>query len=112
MEKFRRTLGKFEKAVGKFEEALESLKEWGIPEELLVEVITKRFEYTFESMWKTVKEYLRFQGIECNSPRSCFKEALKEGIVPLEYESCLYRMIILRNFLVHVYSEEQAKEIY
>ena len=68
MEKFRRTLGKFE-------EALESLKEWGIPEELLAEVVTKRFEYTFESIWKTVKEYLRFQGIECNSPRSCFKEA-------------------------------------
>jgi len=59
-----------------------------------------------------VKEFLRIRGLECNSPRSCFRELLKEGVVPLEFEEILFRMIVLRNLLVHVYDENQAKEIY
>ena len=78
----------------------------------MIEIATKRFEYTFESMWKAVKEFLRIRGIECNSPRSCFKELLKEGLVPFSYEEELARMIMLRNQLVHIYDELQAKQIY
>jgi len=112
VEKFRRTLSKFERAVKKFEEATNFLKDFNLSEELIIEITTKRFEYTFESMWKVVKEFLRIRGLECNSPRSCFRELLKEGVVPLEFEEILFRMIVLRNFLVHVYDENQAKEIY
>jgi nucleotidyltransferase substrate binding protein (TIGR01987 family) len=112
VEKFRRTLSKFERAVKKFEEATNFLKDFNFSEELIIEITTKRFEYTFESMWKVVKEFLRIRGLECNSPRSCFRELLKEGVVPLEFEEILFRMIVLRNLLVHVYDENQAKEIY
>jgi len=112
VEKFRRTLSKFERAVKKFEEATNFLKDFNLSEELIIEITTKRFEYTFESMWKVVKEFLRIRGLECNSPRSCFRELLKEGVVPLEFEEILFRMIVLRNLLVHVYDENQAKEIY
>jgi len=49
--------------------------------DLLVEVTVKRFEYTFEAMWKTIKEFLRTRGIECFSPKSCFSALLKEGII-------------------------------
>ncbi len=61
-------------------------------------------------MWKCVKEFLRVRGIECNSPRSCFRELIKEGIVPEDYESSLSRLIVLRNELVHVYDEERTRE--
>ena len=112
MEKFERALSKFEKAFGKFEEAVRFPDNFDLSQELLVEITTKRFEYTFESMWKAVKEFLRNRGLECNSPRSCFRELLKEGVVSMEFEEVLFEMIMLRNLLVHVYDEEQAKKIY
>ena len=57
-----------------------------LSEELLIEVTTKRFEYTYESMWQSLREYLRGLGIEVNSPLRCFKEAFKEGLIPEENE--------------------------
>lgn len=81
-------------------------------DEFIVEITTKRFEYTYEAMWKAVKEFLRNRGLECNSPKSCFKELLKEGVIDQEVEKTLSEMVLLRNYLVHVYDESQAKEIY
>ncbi|WP_457568745.1 DUF86 domain-containing protein [Desulfurobacterium sp.] len=113
MEKFRRAVERFEKAFRKFKEIVESesLKEF-FKEEFLIEITTKRFEYTYEAMWKASKEFLRLNGIECNSPRSCFRELIKEGIIPEKFEKILSNMIILRNQLVHVYDEAAAKTIY
>ncbi len=35
----------------------------------------QRFEYTFEALWKFLKEYLKEkEGIISNSPKACFKE--------------------------------------
>ncbi len=113
MEKFERSLERFRKSFEKFKEvvsnpALDSL----FKDEFLVEITTKRFEYTFESMWKTTKEFLKSQGIECNSPKSCFRELIKEGVVDEDLEEILAKLIILRNELVHVYDEEMANRIY
>jgi uncharacterized protein YutE (UPF0331/DUF86 family) len=63
-------------------------------------------------MWKSSKEFLRIKGVECNSPRSCFREMIKEGAVPEDLESVLAEMIVLRNSLVHIYDEKAAKDIY
>ncbi len=63
-------------------------------------------------MWKATKEFLRLRGIECNSPKSCFRELIKEGVVAEDSEEILAKLIILRNELVHVYEEEMAKKIY
>ncbi len=63
-------------------------------------------------MWKTIREFLRLRGIERNSPKSCFRELIKEGVISIEYERILSDIILLRNTLVHVYDEKQAKEIY
>ncbi len=113
MEKFKRSLERFRKSFEKFKEvvsnpALDSL----FKDEFLVEITTKRFEYTFESMWKTTKEFLKSQGIECNSPKSCFRELIKEGVVDEDLEEILAKLTILRNELVHVYDEEMANRIY
>jgi len=113
MEKFTRSFERFKKAYSKFREIVDNK---AIPEifseDFLIEITTKRFEYTYESLWKTLKEFLKVQGIECNSPRSCFKEALKEGIIEEKFERLFYDLIILRNILVHIYDENQAKDIY
>ncbi len=113
MEKYSRAFERFRKSYKKFREIIENpLFPEIFKEEFIIEITTKRFEYTYKSMWKTVKEFLRLRGIECNSPKSCFRELLKEGIIPEDFEETLANMVFLRNTLVHVYDEKQAKEIY
>ncbi len=73
----------------------------------------QRFEYTFEAIWKLVKEYLiEREGIVCNSPKSCFREAFKMHLLN-EGESmkALY-MTDDRNMTTHTYHEDVAEEIY
>ena len=68
-EKFKRTFEKFEKALSKFREIIESQYLFDfLNQELIIEAATKRFEYTFESMWKVLKEYLRGEGLDCPTP--------------------------------------------
>jgi nucleotidyltransferase substrate binding protein (TIGR01987 family) len=73
----------------------------------------QRFEYTFEAIWKLIKEYLfEMQGVMCNSPKSCFREAFKMGLVnEAESMQTLY-MTDDRNMTTHTYHEDVAEEIY
>ena len=45
----------------------------------------QRFEYTFEALWKFLKEYLKEkEGIISNSPKACFKEIFSLGFLTEE----------------------------
>lgn len=111
--KFQRTFEKFKKAFSKYREIVNSPQLFDfLNEELIVEISTKRFEYTFEILWKTLKEYLRLEGIDCSTPLRCFKEAFKAGLIDEKYESIFIDMVEKRNEIVHVYDAEQAKDIY
>ena len=73
----------------------------------------QRFEYTFETFWKVVKNYLDVQeGIICNSPKSCFKEAFKVGLLSEEETVKTLEMADDRNLTSHTYHEEVAAGIY
>jgi len=73
----------------------------------------QRFEYSFEIMWKLVKEYLRIQeGIICNSPKSCFREAFKADLLTEEESIKALGMTDDRNLTSHTYHEEVAEDIY
>lgn len=112
-EKFKRTFEKFEKALNKFREIIESQHLFDfLNQELIIEVATKRFEYTFESMWKVLKEHLRGEGLDCPTPLRCFKEAFKAGIISESDEVIFLEMIEKRNLIVHVYDFKAAKAIY
>lgn len=111
--KFQRTFEKFEKAFSKYREIVNSPQLFDfLNEELIVEIGTKRFEYTFEILWKTLKEYLRLEGIDCSTPLRCFKEAFKAGLIDEKYEFIFIDMVEKRNEIVHVYDFAQAKDIY
>lgn len=73
----------------------------------------QRFEYSFESLWKLLKAYLdQCEGIVCNSPKRCFREALKVGLLSVrEAETCLI-MTDDRNLTSHTYIEAVAEAIY
>ncbi len=112
-EKFKRIFTKFEKAFSKYEEIIKSeeLFEY-LSEELIIGISTKRFEYTFESLWHSLKAYLKAEGVEATTPLRCFKEAFKLGLIKQEDEDIFVDMIEKRNQIVHIYDFDQAKEIY
>ncbi len=73
----------------------------------------KRFEYSFDIFWKVIKDYLRVkEGIECASPKSCFREAFKVGIISEEETVKVLEMTDDRNLSTHTYDEEAIEEIY
>jgi len=49
-------------------------------------------------------------GIECYSPRSCIKEAFKQGFI--EDDEIFLDMLEDRNRSSHIYEEKTAKEIF
>ena len=95
--------------------ALETLQEiMDEPYSVIIrDAAIQRFEYTFEAIWKLIKEYLfEMEGIICNSPKSCFREAFKMGLVnEAESMQALY-MTDDRNMTTHTYHEDVAEEIY
>lgn len=70
----------------------------------------KRFELCFDLAWKSIKVYARQEGIECYSPRACFREAFQLGLI--ENDERWLTMIDDRNKSVHLYKEEYADQIY
>src|SRR5438552_3651668 len=72
----------------------------------------KRFELCFDLAWKTAKEKLRAENIECYSPKSCLSEALRAGFLPAELEKTAQVMLEDRNLSVHTYDSSTADAIY
>lgn len=73
----------------------------------------QRFEYTFEAVWKLLKVYLESQeGIVCTSPKSCFRHALRAGLLSLERTETCLTMTDDRNLTSHTYIEAIAQTIY
>jgi nucleotidyltransferase substrate binding protein (TIGR01987 family) len=73
----------------------------------------QRFEYTFEAAWKCLKAYLYIiEGIDCGSPKSCFRQALVTRVfTPEEVETALL-MCDDRNLTSHTYLEAVAEKIF
>jgi len=97
-----------EKGIASIDEVLKSPKSM-----LNRDAALKRFEFTFELLWKNVKLYLKQnEKVDCFSPASCFREAraildMNDDII----ETCL-KMSGDRNLSVHTYSEEMANALF
>ena len=78
-------------------------------ESILLDVMVKRFEFTYEMSWKAIKRTLSYTGIMTTSPRTSFKEAFQQGW--LQDESIWLDMIEMRNFTSHVYDLSQTQEL-
>lgn len=70
----------------------------------------QRFEFTFELAWKAVARVAREEGIECPSPRTAFRTALKLGWIT-DDENWL-TMLDDRNRASHTYNEATAEDLY
>jgi len=73
----------------------------------------QRFEYSFEAIWKLLKEYLnKKEGIICNSPKSCFREAFNVQILDEDETIKALEMTDDRNLTSHAYIEKVAQKIF
>jgi nucleotidyltransferase substrate binding protein (TIGR01987 family) len=73
----------------------------------------QRFEFTFEACWKALKEFLKTQeGLDCSSPKSCFRAAFQAGLIDDATCMALCSMTDSRNLTSHTYIEAIAQKIY
>ncbi|ADK14060.1 MULTISPECIES: nucleotidyltransferase substrate binding protein [Clostridium] len=97
----------FINALSRLREALEK----DITDDIIVDGIIQRFEFTFEQSWKVMKLYLEDQGIldEALAPRSTIRVAFKHKII--SNGDLWIEMMLDRNRTSHMYDETTAKNI-
>lgn len=84
-----------------FESSIDKMKE------AIRDSIIKKFEYTFELSWKTIKAYLESEGYEeFSSPKRVLKQAFEIGL--LKNEELWANMLEAKNSMAHTYDEEKA----
>lgn len=105
---------RYEERKQDFENAIRSLDD-GLkqePDDLRVDGVIQRFEFTFELAWKCIKDYLEMQGIvsSIGSPREIIQLGFKHNII--DNGEKWIDMMIARNSLSHMYDKNISREIY
>jgi nucleotidyltransferase substrate binding protein (TIGR01987 family) len=73
---------------------------------LIQMALIKAFEMAFELSWKTMKDYLNYNGIDVKLPREVIKQAFANDIV---IDGQLWiDMLEDRNLMAHAYDEARA----
>ena len=101
----------FSNALKKFIEVVDNenfYKKEGIAD-IYLDVLVKRFEFSYEMAWKALKRYLDFIGIAATNPRMVFKEAYAQQII--SNEDIWLDMIEQRNLSSHIYDEFEISGI-
>lgn len=74
--------------------------------DLIQMALIKAFEMTFELSWKTMKDYLNYNGIDVKLPREVIKQAFANDII---IDGQLWiDMLEDRNLMAHTYDEARA----
>ncbi|PIR43512.1 nucleotidyltransferase [candidate division WWE3 bacterium CG10_big_fil_rev_8_21_14_0_10_32_10] len=99
----------FENAVNNLETALS----WSLDKfsDAIKESCIKRFELCFDLSWKCIKDYSKIQGLECYSPKTCFKNAFQLKLIDYD-ETWINELVEARNLSTHVYNQKLATELY
>ncbi len=106
MSKFELITQQFEMALQRLEEVLQQEKNAFMRDSAI-----QRFEFTFDLSWKAIKAYLQeIHGIECFSPKGCFREAYQQGLIV--YDPRWLEMVDDRNKTAHLYKEVMAERVY
>ena len=98
----------FEKASTNLTETTECIKQNGI-NKIYTMALIQAYEIVFELAWKTMKDYLQFNGIITDTPRETIKEAFSKNII--SDGQIWIEMMEARNKTSHTYREEYAKSL-
>ena len=99
-------------SIRQYEKACKALNEGLKTAESILEKdgVVKRFEFTFELLWKTLKRILIESGVEAQTPRDCLEEAFKIGLITPE--KLFFNMLKDRNLMAHCYDEDEAGQVF
>lgn len=75
-----------------------------------IDATIKRFEFTFELAWKSLKDYFLERDIQLNYPKDVIRQAFAVGLI--DAESIWIEMLSDHNMTSHTYDEKLADEIY
>jgi nucleotidyltransferase substrate binding protein (TIGR01987 family) len=107
MENFNPKIAALKRAVETLEEAARMADS-----AIVSDATIRRFEYTFDLLWKCLRSILTdVHGIECYSPKTCFRETFSVGLCTEQETEILLAMTDDRNATAHTYSEEKAERI-
>lgn len=71
--------------------------------------IVKKYETLEELTWKLLSKIFKADGLEINSPRGCYKQAFKEGLIE---DMIVWNDILLaRNSTAYIYDEDDYEAI-
>lgn len=73
--------------------------------------VIQRFEFVFELVWKTLKDYAQDKGrMDAASPKDAFRVAADLGIIedPLPW----FEFLKYRNEATHLYDEQKADDVF
>jgi nucleotidyltransferase substrate binding protein (TIGR01987 family) len=93
------------RALGRLEEALARPED-----EIVRDACIQRFEFTFEMAWRAVQRFAQSEGLDCVSPRECFRTAFRLGLI--DKDARWMAMVEDRNRAAHTYDEASARTIY
>lgn len=98
----------FQKALNNFHETTNCIKQNGI-NKIYTMALIQAFEIVFELSWKTIKDYLEYNGIKTDTPRETIKEAFSKNII--EDGQTWIEMMEARNKTSHTYREDFAQTL-
>ena len=75
--------------------------------ELIRMAVIKAYEFTFELSWKTLKDFLAYNGIDAKLPREVIKQSFATGLIS---DGQLWiDMLEERKLMAHTYDDARAK---
>lgn len=98
----------FEKALDNFKATIGCIKKEGL-NKIYTMALIQAYEIAFELAWKTLKDYLEYNGIKTDTPRETIKEAFQKNII--NNGQIWIEMMEARNKTLHTYREEFAREL-
>lgn len=107
MNRFQERLADYKNALNRLEEAVKEEEN-----DVVIDGVLHRFEFTFELAWKTMKDVLEYLGIvtKLGSPREIIQTAFKQNLI--ESGEIWIEIMLSRNSLSHIYDEQTSKKIY
>ncbi|MCM8899930.1 nucleotidyltransferase substrate binding protein [Caldicoprobacter algeriensis] len=107
IQRLREKLEDFSKALNRLKEALERDQS----DDIVLDAVIQRFEFTYELSWKLIKAYMSYSGIaDVKTPRQAFKEAFTAGLI--DEGDVWLEMLDDRNLTSHTYDQSTARRVY
>lgn len=76
--------------------------------DLIRMAVIKAYEFTFELSWKTLKDYLAYNGIDARLPRDVIKQGFATGLIA--NGQLWIDMLEERNLMAHTYEDTRARQ--